>query len=210
MSLESSADKLVMFIILAAFGLCLTSTASAAETSASTSKSVSITLSPVHLAMSAAGGDNTEYSPFFEFTGEYRLSNKLGFAGVAGFGNTTLFPDNPSLKSTTSIYEVGVSPRYYLLGDFANGMQVGGELLYVGTAGEDSSADIGFGASGLSAGAFVGYKIATVVGFTFDSQIGVARTIVEGEAQSNTTGRAATSEESDTTVLLNLNFGWSI
>src|SRR5687768_4310361 len=68
----------------------------------------SLTMSPVHLAL-----------PVVELTGEFRLLDKLGVAAVAGAGNS----------SGIFVGEAGAQIRYYLIGTFIHGMQVGGEIL---------------------------------------------------------------------------------
>src|SRR5689334_6585475 len=103
-------------------------------------KLVSITFSPAHLVM-----------PVVEVTAEVSATDKLGLAVVGGGGTAK----NDAVEA--SVMEVGGSLRYYLVGDFQHGMQVGAEVLYL-----HASADVGevsAVASGVAWGPFIGYKI---------------------------------------------------
>src|SRR6185369_10478727 len=71
---------------------------------------VSLTISPLHLTL-----------PVLELTGEYRALDKLGVAVIAGVGRYT---DN---NLSAAAYEAGAQVRYYVVGDFRHGMQVGAE-----------------------------------------------------------------------------------
>lgn len=153
----------------------------------------SITLSPLHLIM-----------PMGEVTAEFRIIDKLGIAAVFGAG-TFIYTD----VTPPTVLEAGASLRYYVVGDFEHGMQLGAEVLYAHVATSTSEGDVtvtGVG-SGLAVGPFIGYKIATRVGFTFDSQVGVTFAAVDAEASGG--GQSASQSASLVGLLLNLNIGWS-
>ncbi|MGA9524070.1 MAG: hypothetical protein WBV82_21595 [Myxococcaceae bacterium] len=145
---------------------------------------VAVTFSPIHLFM-----------PIFEVTGEFRAANKIGLAAVVGVGSV----------NDVAVVETGGQFRFYPIGNFNHGMQLGAEIQYVfATA---SSGDIFAVAGGLSAGPFIGYKIATNVGFTFEAQAGVAVNTVNASASGS--GVSTSSTTSSVGPLLNLNIGWS-
>lgn len=158
-------------------------------------RTVSVTISPIHLTM-----------PVLELTGEFRVLDKLGLAVVLGGGKIT--PDQtPGLPSPPAIpiWEAGVQARYYVLGDFRHGMQVGGELMYLHASIDDGG--VSAVADGFSMGPFLGYKVMADIGFTFDCQLGYQFMGVAGSA---TNGQMTASDSSsDHGVLLNLNVGWS-
>jgi hypothetical protein len=145
---------------------------------------VSLTLSPIHLLL-----------PMLEVTGEGRLADKVGVAGIVGFGSV----------GDLALFEAGAQGRYYVLGTFDHGMEVGGELLYVGASGEMDGVQAS--GSGLSAGPFLGYKFAARFGLTVDVQAGAAYTFVTAEASGG--GEAASAEDSALSPLVNLQLGWS-
>jgi hypothetical protein len=118
----------------------------------------SLTFSPLHLV-----------GPMLELTGEGKLDDRFGLAAIAGFG--TLATGN----ARASVYELGVSARFYPIGDFRHGLQLGIETLYAGadSSGKGSASDGGSrAATGVSVGTFLGYKYAAAVGFTFEAQGG--------------------------------------
>jgi hypothetical protein len=143
--------------------LAIPSTASAWSPDDPT-KAFSLTVSPLHLLMSTG-----------EFTGEFQLAQKHGLAAIAGFGT----PDG------VEVLEIGASYRYYVLGNFDRGMQLGGELLMAGAV--DASIDDVLPVPS----AFIGGKFTAGAGFTLDGQLGVG--ILDSEVA----------------PLLNLNLGWS-
>lgn len=150
-------------------------------------KTVAITISPIHLIF-----------PVIELTGEYAVSPKMGAALVVGAG--TITPENSSEKFT--VFELGGSFRYYALGTFRSGLQVGAELLFVKVTGEvDSVSGVG---QGLSVGPFVGYKWTHSSGFTIDLQGGVAFMAIKAE-----TSAGGMDEDRDVGPLVNINIGWS-
>ena len=147
----------------------------------------SLTISPIHL-----------FLPVVELTGEARVHDKIGVALVGGAGKYT-DPNNSSLSA--SVWEAGGQVRAYVVGDFRHGMQLGGEVLYLHL----DSTTLAATGEGLAIGPFLGYKIATDVGFTFDAQLGFEH--ISSRAKS-TTGPEMASGKSFI-PLLNLNVGWS-
>ncbi len=115
---------------------------------------VSITISPFHLL-----------NPVLQVTGELRLANKIGAVAILGGGMVSDENDK-----NYGVWEVGGQFRYYLLGSFTHGLMLGADAGYIHVAGQlDSPIDYYVG---IRAGIFVGYKIATKRGFTFEVQIG--------------------------------------
>lgn len=144
----------------------------------------SLTISPIHLAL-----------PLVELTGEGRVADKVGVAGIAGLGTTSGY----------RTWEVGAQGRYYVLGDFDHGMQVGAEVLALRLSGDVDGVDSS--GSGVGAGLFLGYKIAARFGLTFDAQVGAQRYGVQASASSQ--GVSASESTAAISPLLNLNLGWS-
>lgn len=149
---------------------------------------VSITISPIHLSM-----------PMVELTGEYRLTDKMGVALILGAGSIK------SLGRSYTALEAGAQYRYYVLGSFIHGLQLGAEILYLSLSGADAGIDAK--GAGLAVGPFVGYKIATNIGFTFEVQ-GGAQYMAAGASATDGTN-SASGKDSDIIPLLNLNVGWS-
>jgi hypothetical protein len=154
----------------------------------------SLTFSPLHLTL-----------PIVELTGEVRALDKLGVAAVVGAGKITEEATASAPKISANVWEVGLQARYYLLGDFRHGLQVGAEALYLHAS--DEIETISASAQGLAVGPFVGYKYTADIGFTFDAQVGFQRIGVAGEAHNGSD--SAKSEDSSFIPLLNLNVGWS-
>jgi hypothetical protein len=145
----------------------------------------SLTISPVHLLF-----------PVVELTGEVRAHDNVGLALIGGVGKYT---DKPTGISA-SVYEAGAQFRFYALGDFRSGLQLGAELLYLHVDARDIVAT----GEGLAIGPFVGYKLTTDPGFTFDTQIGIEHVSLRAEQN----GTSSESEK-DFILLLNINIGWS-
>lgn len=167
--------------------MVLFSTSVAAEETAGNDDvqhNVSITFSPIHLTL-----------PVFEVTGEYRLQDKMGVAAIGGGGSV----------DGTTIIEAGAQFRYYVLGSFIHGAQVGAEAIFVHADASDSNIEVT--GQGFGLGPFVGYKIATNLGLTFDAQVGAQYVIATADASSGSA--QASADDSDVIVLLNLNLGWS-
>jgi hypothetical protein len=150
-----------------------------------------LTFSPLHLTL-----------PALEVTGEARLHDKVGVALIAGGGKVDGGATINGTKTSVTMVEIGAQGRYYVVGDFRHGVQLGAEGIYIhGSAARDSVSAV---ASGLTIGPFVGYKFTADVGFTFDGQIGYQRIGIGGSASDGTTSSTAKNH-----VLLNLNVGWS-
>lgn len=164
-----------------------------------TSHMLAITFSPVLLL-----------NPVFELTAEYKAMPKLGVALIAGYGSQTLEMNQKDYKF--SLWEIGAQARYYLLGDFNHGMQLGAEVLHVNIPEKtytDGIYELTAYGTRLELGAFLGYKIATNIGFTFEAQAGVTTIpLMATKPQINSTNAA--SDDIDTIrPLININLGWS-
>ena len=155
---------------------------------------VSITFSPLHLLF-----------PIGEITAEVRLADRIGVAAIVGAGTIT-YQDPFGPEQTFTAFELGAQFRYYLVGDFDHGMQLGAELLWVHVSGEVEGGITGSG-SGLAVGPFVGYKYSASFGLTFDAQLGVTAAGIGAQATDGTTTETRT--ETHVGVLLNLNAGWA-
>jgi hypothetical protein len=156
--------------------------------------SVSLTFSPLHLLL-----------PEFKAMVEARVTRKFGVAAIGGIG---------SIKSdgtTFTVWEGGVQGRYYLFGSFQHGMELGAQLEYAAASGQLSSTSnvtvFGNG-GGLAVGPFIGYKLATKVGFTCDLQAGAQYSAIGASAVSSA-GDSAAAHESRILPLVNLHVGWS-
>src|SRR5690554_2048825 len=161
---------------------------------------MSLTFSPIHLA-----------NPVVEITAEFKAHEQWGLALVGGAGQVTA-KDDILGDVDFSVWEVGGQLRYYVLGDFDHGMQIGGEILYVNVSNDEIDTSEGrFSGTGegLGVGPFLGYKLATGVGFTFDAQLGIQRTFLQAEAEHTASGTSAEEEDRDWGPIVNLNVGWS-
>ena len=145
--------------------------------------------------------------PLVELTGEYRVKDKLGVSLTVGFGNRTVESSSGEEASGTEI-EGGAQVRYYAIGDFNHGMEVGVEGLYEYVKFDEPlpATILAVAAGGFTVGPFLGYKIATGVGFTFEAQFGARYLAIEPTTQG--TGTAVITE-SKWLPLLHLNIGWS-
>ena len=145
--------------------------------------------------------------PLVELTAEYRVADKLGVSITVGAGKRTI-ESGGSEASGTEI-EGGAQVRYYLIGDFDHGMEAGVEALeeYVKFDEPLPAGVIAVAAGGFTVGGFLGYKIATGVGFTFEAQLGARYLIIEPSVQG---ASGASLEVTDKWLpLLHLNIGWS-
>jgi hypothetical protein len=160
--------------------------------------SVSLTFSPIHLLF-----------PIVELSGEVALGEKVSVAGIVGFGSIPVETRNTMSTSTRterfSAWEVGGHFNYYVVGSFEHGMQLGVEALYLKVATSDSSYRSAASATGLAVGPYVGYKLITGIGFTFEANLGAEYVV----AQAATADGSATASDSRWIPLLNLNVGWS-
>lgn len=161
---------------------------------------LSVTFSPLHLAQ-----------PIVEFTAEFKANDQWGVAGIGGVGSVTS-QDDVIGEQTFSVWEAGGQLRYYVLGNFDHGMELGAEVMYINVSNDNievSGQSYSGTADGVSVGPFVGYKIATDIGFTFDGQLGIQRVGIGAEAQNNQSGESGTATRDEWGPLLNLNVGWS-
>lgn len=162
----------------------------------------SITMSPIHLLM-----------PIVEVTGEVAVNDKIGVAGIFGYGSVPLKTTSTIGTRTTeqtdhlSAWEVGGHFNYYVVGSFDHGMQLGVEALYLKVETSDSNYQSAAAANGFAIGPYAGYKIITNVGFTFEANLGVQ--YVAARAKASSGGSTATAEDKTVIPLLNLNVGWS-
>ncbi len=179
--------------------LCIAAPASAEEPDVQHQHSV--TLSPFLLL-----------NPVVKVNAERRLLDKLGVAASLQVGQITVESTLNGETSETAFttFGGGVSPRYYLLGSFIHGMQLGGELGYT-YVGADDVGDTGISGvgQGVNLGAFLGYKIAANIGFTFELQAGVQYLIATASAEDDASGESASASENAILPLVNLNVGWS-
>lgn len=145
----------------------------------------SLTISPIHLLL-----------PVVELTAEARVHDKVGVAVIAGAGKYS-DPDVSGISAT--VFEAGGQVRFYVVGDFRHGMQLGGELLYLHLYDDR----IAISGEGLAVGPFIGYKIMVDAGFTFDAQVGFEHISARAD------GSGSTANDKSFIPLLNLNVGWS-
>ncbi len=156
---------------------------------------LSLTISPIHLVL-----------PLLELTGEYAITPQLGFALIGGFGSYEF-----DSTTTGTLWEIGGSLRYYALGDFEHGMQVGAEVSHLGLSVDtnESGLDLSASGAGTSLGGFLGYKFIAAIGFTIDIQVGYEIGFISAEVSSSDGTNPQGDEETTEGVLLNLNAGWS-
>ena len=164
---------------------------------------VSLTVSPIHLLL-----------PVGEVTAEVRILDSLGAAGIVGLGSIALDvddPDRPSRKERFFFWEVGGQARWYPIGDFDHGMEVGLQILYLGLSGDVEQDGVTYSglANGVAIGPFLGYKLVTGAGFTFDAQLGVQWLGVFASAESSE-GAEASEKGDEVLPILRLNVGWSL
>lgn len=142
--------------------------------------------------------------PVGEITVEYRVMPKLGVSIELGGGQRTLTTGGTDVKGTE--LEGGAQVRYYVLGDFHKGVELGGEILDEYVKFNNLPANVmGAAAGGVTAGPFVGYKIATQVGFTFEAQLGARYLLVDPPVS----GQGSPMIDQRWEPLLHLNVGWS-
>jgi len=157
----------------------------------------SITFSPIHLLM-----------PVVEVTAEFAINDKIGVAGILGYGSISAETATQTgiQKRRFRAYEVGGHFNYYVIGSFDHGMQLGLEALYVKVV-TDNNIEISGAANGLALGPYVGYKVITNVGFTFEANGGFQYVAMRADATDGT--NTASVSQKKVIPLLNLNIGWS-
>ena len=145
--------------------------------------------------------------PLAEFTGEYRVADKVGVMLELGGGKRTLSVGMTDVTGTE--YEAGAQARYYITGSFTRGFQIGAEVLdeYVKFSEPLPAGIVGAAAGGVTAGAFAGYKIATRVGFTFEAQLGARYLVVDPPVTGM--GTPMLDSSSKLLPLLHINIGWT-
>ena len=158
---------------------------STAPTGDEPARRVSLTWSPLHLAL-----------PLVELTGEVRLRDHVGVAVIGGVGSVT---DRATQVRGRAI-EAGGQLHWYPLRPFA-GLDVGVEALYLHL--DDVNLDAAATAAGLAIGPFVGYKAMFPFGLTLVAQVGFEVVAVRAET------RNGMSNDRGIIPLLNLNAGWS-
>jgi hypothetical protein len=183
------------FLLLAL--VLLATSGAAAQSIGAPPQTTAITISPIHLLL-----------PVVELTAEFNVAPRMGMAGIAGFGSVTVNDVYNGSTSTMNVLELGASLRYYLVGDFDHGMQLGGEILYAHISGDLNEEVSGLG-NGLAIGPFIGYKIAAGFGLTFEAQGGVQYMLATARAEQTSTGQSGTASAGGIVPLINLNVGWS-
>ena len=154
-------------------------------------RSVAVTLSPLHVLVGVA-----------EVAFEGRLARKFGLGGILGGGSLGPPPWAPQTSGRTPILEIGLSPRYYVIGTFDHGMQIGAEGMVIAawaSSGSTSATAIGVGVA-----PYIGYKFTAPIGFVVEVQAGGGYTFAVAQASSGSTAAAQGAY-----FLLNLNAGWA-
>lgn len=144
--------------------------------------------------------------PLGELTAEYRVQDKVGVSGTFGGGKRTISANSMDVSGTE--IEGGAQARYYVLGSFRKGMELGAEALYEYVHFQEPFPQgvVAAAAGGLTIGPFIGYKIIGTSGFTFEGQIGARYLAMDPTVQ----GSAMIPQNIDRWLpLLHLNVGWS-
>jgi hypothetical protein len=147
----------------------------------------------------------TEDVRVLEITTEARIKDKLGLALVLGAGKITqdlplFLPDE-----SATVIEAGLQARYYLLGSFQRGLQLGADATYMRTAHDYLRAK----GDGLRAGPFVGGKYTTGFGLMFEGQLGYAWKVVERSDDRLAGIDIAAQDDEKHSPVLRINLGWS-
>jgi hypothetical protein len=138
-------------------------------------------------------------------TGEFRVDDKIGVAGILGYGSVSATSGTQSYRFRT--VEAGAHFNYYALGSFDHGMQLGVEALYVKVSTDNNDVKISGTANGLAIGPYVGYKIITGIGFTFEANAGAQYVAMRADATDGT--NSGTAKQNRVIPLINVNLGWS-
>lgn len=148
-------------------------------------RDIAVTISPLHLL-----------SPILELTTEFRVDDRVGVAAIGGFGR---------VDREFWAFLAGGQMRWYALGSFAHGLQLGGQLLYLHVNSSDiDGSGIGGAGNGLALGPFLGYKFTSSVGLTVEVQGGVQVLAIDTAADDGSTARGGSFGP-----LANANIGWS-
>jgi hypothetical protein len=149
--------------------------------------------------------------PEVQLMAEFKLDPKISVAAIAGYGQVTpTVSGGSSNVSAVTVWEAGGQFRYYPIGTFEHGMQIGAQAEYIGGSASGSSGNVQAFATGggLFMGPFIGYKLATHVGFTLDLQGGVGYLVATATGNSSD-GSSATASTSTLAPILKVNVGWS-
>lgn len=151
-------------------------------------------------------------SPMLRLTGEFEAEEAWSIAVIGGFGSYTEGEDPDGELVRHEAWELGAQARYYLAGDFDNGLHLGFETLFrqapVETIGLFSEVIEGTG-RGLAIGPAVGYKIATEVGLTFDAQVGARYDGFDVLSEAEDVDDLEVPDERNIHPMINLNVGWT-
>src|SRR5579859_1231610 len=149
-------------LLFATFAACLVPSVCFAQTSpgdaqpneqrddAQPGHSVSLTFAPLRLIL-----------PEVQLMAEFKLDPKISVAAIAGYGQVTpVVSGGPANVSPVTIWEAGGQFRYYPIGTFEHGMQIGAQAEYIGGSASSSSGNVQAFATGggLFMGPFIGYK----------------------------------------------------
>jgi len=188
--------RLILFVLLVTTASAVAQTDTAAPQPPSDDRAVTVMWAPLRAIFGLA-----------EFTGEYRVHDKVGVSLMLGGGRRTEEFENMVRMSGTEL-EGGLQGRYYLLGSFTHGMELGAELQeeYVKFDEPLPPNVAAVAAGGMTVGAFAGYKIATRIGFTFEGQLGARYLVMEPQAQG--VGMPMITQ-SKWMPMLHLNAGWT-
>jgi hypothetical protein len=158
----------------------------------------------------------------YDGSGEFRLGRHAGLAVVLGAGSISMKQFYKSLPDEKAhIWAGGLQLRFYPIGTFDHGLQLGAEFIYLsgsastsGTITDESDPNLSYtGAltvkgTGFKVGPFVGYKVALPVGLTLAAQIGVDYLSLKGIAKVDS-GGSRTGETKTPFLLADAGVGWS-
>jgi hypothetical protein len=170
------------------------------ETNEKPTRYVSLTLSPVHLAL-----------PVFEATLEVRPTEHLGIAAIGGLGDAPPSVVGQNLVETDdrfAVREIGAQLLIYPFSNF-DGFVIGGELLSVKVSGSTTvnTQSVDVTGSALALGPLLGGKWIHESGFTLFGHLGAQRLWLNADSASS--GRTVNASDSRWFPLVNLNAGWS-
>ncbi len=151
-------------------------------------------------------------SPLLELTGEFRLTDKMGFAGILGGGLTSELEDvtDPSSeRANLMTFRFGGQANFYALGDFDHGLQAGIEVKGEYLRGEVPWVnDVMVTTYGVTPATYLGYKFAASFGLTFMIQLGLGYAIVNAEVEGDDNVQVEVINDG-LTGMGTLNMGWS-
>lgn len=158
----------------------------------------------------------------WKVNGEFRLAEKWGLQVSLGAGKVET--DRKAVPEI-DIREGGGQVRWYAIGDFDHGLQLGAELMFIDLSfpiyelkKERLPEPIDTGIAATAFGPFLGYKVASRLGFTFEAQLGLQYYGIEARAgiplstlHDSLDGLTAelAAQTSMVLPLGNLNLGWS-